>query len=179
LSITRSVSQDESVTEDGQNHDGWDAATLLEFSDALRQVLRESAIPEHKLSDLDALLGLMLADERSSDRAIDLSIIVHARWDKLLEDLLNYKKKFEDPNSDDQIQELVAKASSLEHRWQQRFKIEYFIIDDGRLAILKTGEGILRDVVLDPDRKDGLTWVVRKTNPIAQHPGDLCFKPGE
>jgi hypothetical protein len=178
LSITRSVSRDESVTEDGQNHDGWDATTLLEFSDALRQVLRESAIPEHKLSDLDALLGLMLADERSSDRAVDLGVIVHARWDKLLEDLLNYQM-LENSNSDDQIQELVAKASSLEHRWQQRFKTEYFVIDDRRLTILKTGEGILRDVVLDPDRKDGLTWVVRKTNPIAQHPGDLCFKPGE
>ena len=180
LSITRSVSQDGSVIaiDDGQSSDGWDPTTLLEFSDALRQVLHEFTIPGNKLKDLDALLGLMLSDERHIDRAVDLNVIVHAHWDKLLHDLLSYQGRLE--QSDDQLKELLSKASSLEHRWQQRFKTGYFAIDDERLTTLKNGEGLLQDVILDSDdRQEGHKWLVRRTNPISQHPGALSFRPGE
>jgi hypothetical protein len=75
---------------------------------------------------------------------------------------------------DDKLADVLSTASSLQHRWRQRFKHDYVAIDDGRLKKLLT-EGALHDIVPNlGERKIPQIWQIEKTTPLA----DKDLDPG-
>lgn len=139
-SLTRQVSTGSNDTDLG-----WDPLILLELSNVVRAILRITQIPDRNKVPLEQLLEVMLGDENSR-QPIELRIISTSRFDKLLEDLIEYN--IQDQTDDLRVAAIVSKASSLQLKWQQRFKAAYFSIDEDRLKFLKA-EGALHDVILN------------------------------
>lgn len=143
---------------------------LLELSDTARATLKISSIPGKDLETLDTILEVMLADELSS-QATELSVIARSRFDKLIEELVTDKKHL---TGSPRLADIISKASSLQHKWQQRFKAAYFSIDEDRLKEMKD-DGALHDVVPEQgDRKVPHIWRVVRRTPMM----DSDIKPG-
>jgi hypothetical protein len=166
LSITRPDS-----TASGDTDLGWDAAVLLELSNTVRTALRISRIPKKDMDTLDRILEVMLVEEQSP-QATELSVISHSRFDKLIEALVVTNKK--DLDDHPQFADVVSKAISLQHMWQQRLKADYFSLDEDRLKKLMDN-GALHDVAPEHgSRQVPQIWRVLEMTPMK----DSDLKPG-
>lgn len=150
---------------------GWDPIILLELSNAVRATLKTAEIPGRDLDALEKLLEVMLADEQSP-QPTDLGVISISRFDKLLEALIGCDTKY--LTEEAKLAAIISKASSLQHKWQQRFRASYFSIDEDRLKSLKVN-GALHDIIpKDESRVIPRIWDVVRETPMAV--SDL--KPG-
>ena len=158
--------------------DEWDAQQLLGMTDTVREALRVGSIPSHDLEVLCYLLGTMLDDEHAPGKAVDLTLISNSCLDKLVEDL--QKCVLTLVTGDDAcFKEILARACTLEHKWQQRLKSAYFSLDNVRIQEMKRN-GALRDLVLNPEYKmNSDIWIVNYNKGFAQKEGDDGFHTGQ
>jgi hypothetical protein len=146
---------------------------IFTVTNMMRAALNRSHIPEDIINQLDEILNILLADELSEEASdqIELSLIAHARFDKLLRDVIDKNQEQANTTYD----RLLAKAWTLQQKWQKRFKADYFAIDNKRLLNLNK-HGALRGVILDTGNgTDQIQWKVHTRSPIA----DADLVPGQ
>jgi hypothetical protein len=149
----------------------WSSDVLLEMTNVVRESLKIVSIQDRDMGRLDELFQIMLAME-GSPRATTLPLIFHSRFDKLLEEFAGLGRKVlaDDP----QLSVLASLATSLQLKWQQRFREDYFALDAERLRNLKE-VGALHDIVpKDRRRETSRMWHIVNKTPIPE--SDL--KPG-
>jgi hypothetical protein len=182
-SITRSASVEGSVRSFRSVDDlgdDWNVETLREMTDVVREALRTGFIPKGEMEILSEILTVLLIDEQAMHNAVDLNCIALTYFDKVLEAIMSKSAKdiaAEEPH----YQEIHAKATSLQHRWQQRFKERYFSIDEYRINDMRSRA--LRDLTLNlptnlEDWKPEQLWLVTKSEPISHKEGGLGFESG-
>ena len=184
-SITRSVSIQGSVRSSKSYEEldeEWNAETLFEMTNVVREALKYLRIPNAESEALANILKYMLIDEQTPTE-VSLKLISYCRLDKLLEDLHSFRDRMIKENRDSEIgqrfDEVLGRASSLEYKWQQRFKTAYFSLDSERIKdMMKNGS--LQDLVLNPMYKKGLDiWKVNSNKGFADKEGDLGFHAGK
>ncbi len=113
---------------------------LLELSDSVRRSLSVHKSLGPDADQLNASLQFMLEDEDTKDpgRMLKHSVMMHARLDKLLQELL------EPLNMPDPLAPRHARAIKiarvLRQKWERRLGERYFNMDGARLdALAKTG----------------------------------------
>lgn len=149
----------------------WTPSLLLEMTDLVRELLKIVRPQSFNPGPLDKLIQAMLDDEDSS-HPISLSIIAVSHFDKLVDDLVGFPKEF--LVNEPELAAACAGASSLQLKWQQRFKGAYFALDTDRLRNLKE-EGALHDIVpKGHGRVLPNIWRVARRTPIP----DDDLKPG-
>jgi hypothetical protein len=160
--------------------DDWNIDTLREMADVVREALRMGSIPIGEVEILSEILTVLLIDEQAMYNAVDLNLIALTYFDKLLEAIISKTTKDTDPR----LQAIHTRATSLQHRWQQRFKEKYFSIDDHRINDMR--HRALRDLTpnlslpinLEDWKIGNQLWLVAKNEPISHKEGDLGFEPG-
>lgn len=184
-SITRSASVEGSVRSFRSIDvlgDEWNIDTLREMTDVVREALRTGFIPTGEMEILCEILTVLLIDEQAMHNAVSLNCIALTYFDKALEAIMS--KSTKDIAADEpRYQEIHAKATSLQHRWQQRFKERYFSIDEYRINDMRSRA--LRDLSLNLPIDlehlrdlEGQLWLVTKSEPISHKEGDLGFESG-
>jgi chemotaxis regulatin CheY-phosphate phosphatase CheZ len=152
------------------------------MTDAVRQALRKGSIPNGELEILAEILTVLLIDEQAVQNAVDLNCIALTYFDRLLEAIISRTSK-EIAANEPQFEEIHAKAATLQHRWQQRFKERYFSIDGYRIKDMRSRA--LRDLTLNLSMDlehlrdlEGKLWLVSRNEPISHKEGDLGFETG-
>jgi hypothetical protein len=144
---------------------------LCRFVDTVRAALPTQIIRDDDLEQLTEIMHVFLDAECSEggDEKTGLGIIARIRFDKLLADLLSLKAV------NVEYMGLIAKASTLQRMWKERFRGDYLLIDTERLEIMFT-HGMLRGLTLETHAETKLPlWLVERGPPIA----DADLKPGQ
>lgn len=126
-------------------NDDWNADTLREMTDVVREALQLGPIPGAHLEVLSEILKALLIDELNQSTAVSLELIALTYFDKTLDAILSQTTKnivIADPT----VQEIFSCATSLQHRWQQRFKEKWVLIVPQGMEHLNTD---LEQVLLD------------------------------
>lgn len=153
----------------------WNMDTFLEMTNTVREALKTGFIPSAEAEIISELLSVLLADEKAQQNLVDLDLVMQTHLDKFLEDVVKVKDEFA---QESRFREIITRANSLQRKWQQRFKEEYFEIDEERTRRMKS-TGILRGLQLNPgDWTTTQVWQVSKNEPISHTEGDLGFDPG-
>jgi len=119
---------------------------------------------------------MMLDDEGSPSKAIPLQAIISSRLDRVVREL--YKTR-EFRSKDKRFKDVLARANSLEHRWQKRFKEKWFELDVRRIDYMMQ-QGALRGMKLNQgDRSDHGLWIINGRVQGGDREGSLGFKPGK
>jgi hypothetical protein len=165
----------------------WNAETLLEMTNMVREALKFGRMPNLEKEALADILRFMLIDEQTP-REVPLKLIFYSRLDKLLEDLHSFKDRMIKENRDSEIDlrfnEVLSRASSLEYKWQQRFRTAYFCLDSERIKNMME-HGSLQGLLLNPVYKKGLgIWNLDWNKGFAEKEfpdkeGDLGFHAGQ
>jgi hypothetical protein len=101
--------------------DDWNFETLREMTDLVREALPLGSIPSASLEILSEILKALLIDEQGQINAVDLDMVALTYFDKTLDTILSQTTK-NIAAAEPSVQELFSRATSLQHRWQQRFK---------------------------------------------------------
>jgi hypothetical protein len=119
-SIAASVKSYRSIQ---STEDDWNIETLREMTDVVREALQlRSALGAH-VETLSEILKALLFDEHTKRFAVSLDLIALTYLDKTLDAIVSETtKNMAEPS----IQEIFSRATSLRHKWQQRFKEKYF-----------------------------------------------------
>jgi len=182
VSATRSASVEGSIHSFRPLEDlgeEWNVETLRDMTDVVRDALNRGSFPTQEMEVLSEILRVFLIDEQSTQRAPDLSIIIESRVDKCIEAInkTNSSIMADAPR----FHEILMRASSLQHKWQARFKDKYFSIDNERIKDMKK-MGALRDMTLNSAGwKNKQLWTVtdiQRSLLISAKEGDLGFQPG-
>lgn len=91
------------------------------MTDLVREALPLGSIPSASVETLSEILKALLIDEQGLSNTVGLDTVALTYFDKALDAILSQTTRttaFADPV----IQELFLRATSLQHRWQQRFK---------------------------------------------------------
>ncbi|PMD43587.1 hypothetical protein L207DRAFT_564238 [Hyaloscypha variabilis F] len=157
-------------------NDEWNTETLREMTDVVREALQSGSIPSVHLEILSEILKALLIDEQSQSTAVGIDLIALTYFDKTLDAILSHTSRniaIAEPRS----QEVFLRATSLQHKWQQRLKERYFTIDDIRIKDMK--ERALRGLSLNvADWRTDQMWSVTSNKPISLQQGDLGFEVG-
>ncbi|KAE9374716.1 hypothetical protein N431DRAFT_405640 [Stipitochalara longipes BDJ] len=157
-------------------NDEWDTETLREMTDVVREALQLGSIPSANLEILSEILKALLIDEQNQSTAVGIDVIALTYFDKTLDAILSHTNQ-NIAIAEASIQEIFSRATSLQHKWQQRFKERYFTIDDIRLKHMK--DGALQGLSLNVgDWKTEQIWSVIYNQPISNQQGDLGFEVG-
>ena len=138
--------------------------------DTVRAALPTQMIKDEDIEQLKEIMHVFLDAECSEggDEKTGLNLIARIHFDKLLADLLSLKTV-------DAYMNLVAKASTLQLMWKERFRGDYLLIDKERLETMFT-HGPLRGLTLETHAETNLPlWLVERGPPIA----DADLKPGQ
>jgi hypothetical protein len=119
-SIAASVESYRSVRSTDED---WNLETLRELTDVLREALQLGSPPSANLEILSEILKAFLFDEQSKSTAVGLDLIAMTYFDKTLDAILSQTTK-NMAISEASSQEIFSRATSLQHKWQQRFKEE-------------------------------------------------------
>jgi hypothetical protein len=123
-SITRSASvaaSMQSFKSVESTNDDWNIDTLREMTDVVREAVPLGSIASAHLEILSEILKALLMDEQACSSAVSLEVVALTYLDKTLDAILAQTTKniaLAEPS----IQEVFSRATSLQHRWQQRFK---------------------------------------------------------
>jgi hypothetical protein len=101
--------------------DDWNIETLREMTDLVREALPLGPIPSASVETLSEILKALLIDEQRLSNTVGLDTVALTYFDKTLDAILSQTTRntaLADPGT----QELFLRATSLQHRWQQRFK---------------------------------------------------------
>jgi hypothetical protein len=102
-------------------NDEWNTETLREMTDVVREALQSGSIPSVHLEILSEILKALLIDEQSQSTAVGIDLIALTYFDKTLDAILSHTSRniaIAEPRS----QEVFLRATSLQHKWQQRLK---------------------------------------------------------
>lgn len=91
------------------------------MTDVVREALQLGSIPEAHLEILSEILKAFLIDEQACSTAVSLEMVALTYFDKTLDAILAQITKtiaVAEPS----IQEIFSRTTSLQHKWQQRFK---------------------------------------------------------
>jgi len=105
-------------------NDEWNTETLREMTDVIREAVELGSIPSTHLDILSEILRALLIDELSQVTAVSIDLIALTYFDKTLDAILSHAARniaIADPS----IQGILSRATSLQHKWQQRFKERY------------------------------------------------------
>jgi hypothetical protein len=114
----------------------FDLKGLLELSDSVRASLHKEGDLGPDSDRLSTFLELALSEETHGSTSIDFQTLKLARLDKLVADLTKCSRRVVglSPRS----RRDVATAGKLERMWRNRFKDQYFMMDEIRTADLAT-----------------------------------------
>jgi len=105
-------------------NDEWNTETLREMTDVVREALQSGSIPIVHLEILSEILKALLIDEQSQSTAVGIDLIALTYFDKTVDAILSHTSRniaIAEPRS----QEVFLRATSLQHKWQQRLKERY------------------------------------------------------
>jgi hypothetical protein len=101
--------------------DDWNIETLREMTDLVREALPLGSIPSASVETLSEILKALLIDEQGLSNTVGLDTVALTYFDKTLDAILSQTTR-NTALAEPGIQELFLRATSLQHRWQQRFK---------------------------------------------------------
>ncbi len=91
------------------------------MTDIVREALPLGSIPSGSVETLSEILKALLIDEQGLSNTVGLNTVALTYFDKTLDVILSQIPR-STAFSDLGMQELFLRATSLQYRWQQRFK---------------------------------------------------------
>ncbi|KAH8653446.1 PUA-like domain-containing protein [Xylariales sp. PMI_506] len=179
---SRRHSVDSSMSDDELGDVNWDKDTLLALSDSVRAAIQDGRGLGPDVERLSRFLESVVKAEERRQSSVDFETLDHARLDKLLNEILHFSEiaKVENSAYDMPLRFQVdtAHCKKLQLIWRQRFREQYFMVDQLRCAALVRG-GRLKDVSFNSALTYDLgKWEARASDPMSEFEGNLQFEAG-
>jgi hypothetical protein len=90
------------------------------MTDVVREALRAGSIPSAEMEILTEILTVLFNDELSMNNMVDIHLIALTYFDKLLDAIIAHIPQ--ESTMEEVLLDVQSRATSLQHKWQQRFK---------------------------------------------------------